>query len=174
MKGNRRWLLPILVVVAGLAALPCFVVPQPRKICNVLIISATSVLPAPAMAQGGSLSPPLDTSMVLGIVATATFAFGVMSLKESTEKQVASLKESTDKQVASLKESTEKQGASIRLLIQNTKEITDQQIELSEQKFRMEFQALSAEFQALSAKVGEVNKKVDDLVEAVGKKQRWW
>ena len=152
MKGNRRWLLPILVVVAGLAALPCFVVPQPRKICNVLIISATSVLPAPAMAQGGSLSPPLDTSMVLGIVATATFAFGVMSLKESTEKQ----------------------GASIRLLIQNTKEITDQQIELSEQKFRMEFQALSAEFQALSAKVGEVNKKVDDLVEAVGKKQRWW
>lgn len=163
MKGNRRWLLPILVVVASLAALPCFVVPQPRKICNVLIISATSVLPAPAMAQGGSLSPPLDTSMVLGIVATATFAFGVMSLKESTEKQVASLKEST-----------EKQGASILLLIQNTKETTDQKIELSEQNFRMEFQALSAEFQALSAKVGEVNKKVDDLIEAVGKKQRWW
>ena len=146
-----------------MAALPCFVVPQPRKICNVLIISATSVLPAPAMAQGGSLSPPLDTSMVLGIVATATFAFGVMSLKESTEKQVASLKEST-----------EKQGASILLLIQNTKETTDQKIELSEQNFRMEFQALSAEFQALSAKVGEVNKKVDDLIEAVGKKQRWW
>ena len=163
MKGNRRWFLPILVVVASLAALPCFVVPQPRKICNVLIISATSVLPAPAMAQGGSLSPPLDTSMVLGIVATATFAFGVMSLKESTEKQVASLKEST-----------EKQGASILLLIQNTKETTDQKIELSEQNFRMEFQALSAEFQALSAKVGEVNKKVDDLIEAVGKKQRWW
>ena len=128
MKGNRRWLLPILVVVAGLAALPCFVVPQPRKICNVLIISATSVLPAPAMAPGGSLSPPLDTSM-LGIVASATFAFGVMSLKESTEKQVASLKESTEKQVAS-----------ILLLIQNTKETTDQKIELSEKKFRMEFQ----------------------------------
>ena len=48
--------------------------------------------------------------MVLGIVATATFAFGVMSLKESTEKQVASLKESTDKQVASLRRAQKSRG----------------------------------------------------------------